>query len=127
MTATGRVNPQFRLEDQGLEDLGRVHYNLLEPALVEAALARDEGHLGLGGCLMVTTGKHTGRSPKDKFVVRTPSVDDSIWWENNPPMSPEALRPLVRRHARAHEGPRLLRAGSLCRRRPGTSASTCGS
>ncbi len=62
--ASGRVNPNFRLEDQGIEGLGNVHYNLMEPALVEAALKRDEGTLGKGGAFLVTTGKFTGRSPK---------------------------------------------------------------
>ncbi|NHX27398.1 phosphoenolpyruvate carboxykinase (ATP), partial [Escherichia coli] len=70
--STGRVNPKQRLEDQGITGLGQVYYNLMEPALVEAALKRDEGTLGNGGAFLVTTGEHTGRSPKDKFVVRTP-------------------------------------------------------
>lgn len=87
----GRVNPQFRLEDQGIEGLGNVYYNLMEPALIEAALKRGEGTLGKGGSFLVTTGKYTGRSPKDKFVVRTPSVEDSIWWENNQPMEAAAF------------------------------------
>ncbi|MCV2881599.1 phosphoenolpyruvate carboxykinase [Actibacterium sp. XHP0104] len=89
--STGRVNPKQRLEDQGITGLGQVYYNLMEPALVEAALKRDEGTLGNGGAFLVTTGEHTGRSPKDKFVVRTPSVEDSIWWDNNKPMDPEAF------------------------------------
>ncbi|MBV7377305.1 phosphoenolpyruvate carboxykinase [Maritimibacter dapengensis] len=84
----GRVNPSFRLEEQGIEGLGNVYYNLIEPALIEEALKREEGHLGQGGTMLVSTGKHTGRSPKDKFVVRTPDVEDTIWWENNPPMDP---------------------------------------
>ncbi|TRD23565.1 phosphoenolpyruvate carboxykinase [Palleronia caenipelagi] len=84
----GRVNPNFTLADQGIEGLGTVYYNLREPQLVEAALARKEGELGQGGTLLVETGKHTGRSPNDKFVVRTPSVEDTIWWENNAPMEP---------------------------------------
>ena len=87
----GRVNPAHRLDDQGITGLGNVYYNLMEPALVEEALKRDEGTLGNGGTLLVTTGKHTGRSPKDKFVVRTPLVEDSIWWENNAPMTTEAF------------------------------------
>ena len=91
---SGRVNPQHRLEDQGITGLGNVYYNLLEPALIEAALKRDEGTLGEGGTFLVSTGKHTGRSPKDKFVVRTPSVEDSIWWENNAPMEPAAFETL---------------------------------
>ena len=85
----GRVNPNQTLDHQGISGLGSVRYNLTEPQLVEAALAGGEGHLGQGGTFLVSTGKHTGRSPKDKFVVRTPSVEDSIWWENNAPMTPE--------------------------------------
>ncbi len=87
----GRVNPSHALEQQGITGLGRVYYNYLEPALIEAALTRGEGSLGLGGALLVSTGAHTGRSPKDKFVVRSASVEDTIWWENNKPMEPAAF------------------------------------
>jgi phosphoenolpyruvate carboxykinase (ATP) len=87
----GRVNPANRLEDQGITGLGHVHYNLIEPALVEQALKRGEGTLGKGGSFLVTTGAHTGRSPRDKFVVRTPAVEDTIWWDNNTPMDPAAF------------------------------------
>ena len=88
---TTRVNPNCRLEDQGIEGLGRVYYNLVEPALMNEAVARGEGRLGIGGTFLCSTGAHTGRSPKDKFVVRTPEVEDSIWWENNAAMQPEAF------------------------------------
>ena len=88
---TTRVNPNCMLKDQGIEGLGQVYYNLLEPALMTEAVARGEGRLGLGGTFLATTGAHTGRSPKDKFVVRTPEVEDTIWWENNRPMAPEAF------------------------------------
>ncbi|WP_372615060.1 phosphoenolpyruvate carboxykinase [Aquicoccus sp.] len=87
----GRVNPNFQLEDQGITGLGDVHYNLMEPALIEAALRNGEGHLGNGGTFLVATGKFTGRSPKDKHVVRTESVADQIWWENNAEMSVEGF------------------------------------
>ena len=87
----GRVNPQFRLEDQGIEGLGAVYYNLIESDLVEVALKRGEGTLGRGGALLVTTGKFTGRSPKDKHIVKTADIADNIWWENNAEMSPEAF------------------------------------
>ena len=83
----GRVNPQFRLEDQGINGLGNVYYNFIEPALIEAAVKNNEGKIGIGGTFLVTTGKFTGRSPKDKHVVKTASVADKIWWENNAEMS----------------------------------------
>lgn len=89
--STGRVNPAQRLEHQGISDLGQVHYNLLEPALIQAALTRNEGRLGTGGTLLVSTGKYTGRSPKDKFVVATPAVEPHIWWENNARMEMDAF------------------------------------
>ena len=49
---SGRVNPQFRLEDQGIEGLGNVYYNFMEPALIEEALKRGEGTLGNGGAFL---------------------------------------------------------------------------
>ncbi len=88
---SGRVNPQFRLEDQGITGLGNVYYNLPEPALIEAALKRGEGTLGNGGTLLVRTGKFTGRSPKDKHVVKTDATRDTIWWDNNAAMTPDAF------------------------------------
>ena len=102
----GRVNPTQRLKDQGMNGLGQVYYNLLEPDLVSHALRRNEGTLGEGGALLVETGVHTGRSPKDKFVVRIPSVEDSIWWENNAPMTPDAFERLhadMREHMKGRD------------------------
>ena len=91
---SGKVNPAATLEALGIPGAAQVHYNLQEPALIQQAVCRGEGELGLGGAFLVTTGKHTGRSPKDKFVVREPSVEGTIWWENNPPMAPEAFAQL---------------------------------
>ena len=88
---TQRVNPERTLEAQGITGLGRVYYNLIEPAIVQEAVIRGEGTLGRGGALMVTTGRFTGRSPKDKHVVRTKGVEDKIWWENNAAMEPAAF------------------------------------
>jgi phosphoenolpyruvate carboxykinase (ATP) len=59
-----------------------------------AALAAGEGRLGRGGVLLVTTGRHTGRSPKDKHVVKTPATEPKIWWDNNAAMSPAGFATL---------------------------------
>lgn len=90
MTMNGRVNPKRTLDHQGISGAGTVHYNYREPALVEAAVARGEGHIGKGGAFLCTTGKFTGRSPKDKFVVRSASTENTIWWENNAAMTEDA-------------------------------------
>ncbi len=87
----GRVNPKHTLDDQGISGLGYIYYNLSEPALIEAALARGEGTLGRGGAFLVSTGSHTGRSPKDKHIVRTPSVEETIWWDANAAMTPDGF------------------------------------
>jgi len=87
----GKVNPSRTLEAMGVTGIGNVYYNMLEPNLVEQALSRGEGTLGKGGSFLVATGTHTGRSPNDKFVVRTPLVEDTIWWENNREMAPAAF------------------------------------
>ena len=73
-----RVNPDFTLKDQVIIDLGHVYYNLIEPILIEEALTRKEGELGKGGAVLVSTGKFTGRSPKNKHVVKSTSIDDKI-------------------------------------------------
>ncbi len=100
------VNPRMTLEASGFPGTAKAHYNLLEPALMQAAIARGEGDLGRGGAFLVSTGRHTGRSPKDKFVVREASVEPHIWWDNNAPMSPEAFDRLLadmRDHIRGGE------------------------
>ena len=48
----GRVNPAQRLEDQGIVGLVNVYYNYIEPALVEAAVQRGEGKLGIDGAFL---------------------------------------------------------------------------
>ena len=73
------------METYGLEKLGIINaaavYRNLNPAqLTEHALRRGEGTLSLKGALVVKTGKYTGRSANDKFIVDTPAVHDDIAW-----------------------------------------------
>jgi phosphoenolpyruvate carboxykinase (ATP) len=74
--AGGRVD----LGEHGIDAAGRVHLHPSTSLLYTHTLRRDEGRLAEGGPLVVDTGRHTGRSPKDKFVVREPDSEDRIWW-----------------------------------------------
>ena len=77
------------LEEYGLVNLGKIYWNLSPAVLVEQALARNEGMLASNGAFAATTGVHTGRSPKDKYVVSNEESATKIWWgEINYPMSP---------------------------------------
>ena len=88
------------METYGLEKLGIINpleiYRNLEPAqLVEEALYNGEGSLSKSGALVVYTGKYTGRSPDDKFIVDTPAVHDTIaWGKVNRPISQETFNAL---------------------------------
>ena len=83
------------METYGLEKLGilnpsAVYRNLGPAQLTEAALRRGEGKLSNTGALVVTTGKYTGRSPDDKFIVDTPAIHDDIaWGKVNRPIAKE--------------------------------------
>src|SRR5579862_8870719 len=78
------------LERHGIAAEGAVYSNLTTPVLYMHALRREEGVLAHGGPLVVDTGKHTGRSAQDKFVVREPGSEDRIWWGKvNQPLDEE--------------------------------------
>ncbi|MGF6173504.1 phosphoenolpyruvate carboxykinase [Ensifer sp. 4252] len=89
MEQLGTRNAANGLEKLGFTDLDVVRYNLEAAELYEEAIRRGEAQLTAHGAIVARTGQHTGRSPKDKFVVRDASTDDQIWWDNNKPLSPE--------------------------------------
>ena len=64
--------------------------NLSPAELIELAIKRGEGTLAANGALVCTTGKYTGRCPKDKLLEDTAGIHDKIWWGNvNRPMTTE--------------------------------------
>ena len=90
----GLYNPKLNLVDQGIEGFKNAYFNLTEPDLITHSLSRKEGELGIGGTLLVETGKFTGRSPKDKHIVVTENTENTVWWERNAKMSKEAFKRL---------------------------------
>jgi phosphoenolpyruvate carboxykinase (ATP) len=81
--------PAYGLGNQGISTPAQLHWNLGTAELVEQAVQRGEGSLARHGPLVVQTGKHTGRSAKDKFIVRDAETEGTIWWDNNKSMTPE--------------------------------------
>ena len=69
-----------RLQPLGFNKVATVHLNLTPAELIEHALRNGEGSLTDTGALMADTGKFTGRSPKDRFVVKDANTEDSVWW-----------------------------------------------
>jgi phosphoenolpyruvate carboxykinase (ATP) len=91
---TGHFNPAFPIETTGIEGADEVHYNLNATQLLEMSLQLGEGMLTDSGNLAVTTGKHTGRSAQDKFIVRDANTETNIWWDNNKAMTPDHFEAL---------------------------------
>lgn len=81
--------------EAGFIGLKRVYWNLEAPALSEEAVRRGEAIFATGGALAADTGVHTGRSPKDKFIVRDALTDEAVWWDNNGAMSREQFDTLL--------------------------------
>jgi phosphoenolpyruvate carboxykinase (ATP) len=86
---TGLRNGAHSADKFGFKDLAAVHWNLAEATLYEHALANHEAQLVQGGALCAETGVHTGRSPKDKFVVCDEQTEKTVWWAKNGKLTPE--------------------------------------
>jgi phosphoenolpyruvate carboxykinase (ATP) len=79
----------FGLDKQGIATRANLHWNLGTAPLVEAAVKNGEGMLAKEGPLVVETGKHTGRSANDKFIVRDAETESTVWWgKTNKGMTP---------------------------------------
>ncbi len=82
----------------GIQSEGDIHWDLTTPVLIEHTLRRGEGILAHKGPIVVDTVPYTGRSPKDKFIVREPDTEDAIWWGDvNHPIEPEVYDALYDR------------------------------
>jgi phosphoenolpyruvate carboxykinase (ATP) len=79
---------EWGLGQHGIRHINAAYWNLGAVQLVEHAIQRQEGHFSSNGSLVVRTGQFTGRSPKDKFIVRDEITDSTVQWGTvNQPMS----------------------------------------
>jgi len=97
------------LESDGIDTPERVYWNLTAPALYEEAVRRHEGLIAQQGPIVFHTGRHTGRSPKDKFVVREAGSEIDIWWGTvNQPFDPDQFDAIYRRMLKHLDGKELF-------------------
>ena len=92
------------LDAHGIAPRAAVWWNLPVAALYERALSSGDAELAEGGALVVSTGAHTGRAPKDKYLVREPGSEDRVWWGAvNQPLD-AAVHASLGERLRAHLG-----------------------
>jgi phosphoenolpyruvate carboxykinase (ATP) len=88
----------YGLEYHGIHNPGKVHWTQHTLALYEHVTQRREGHIAHLGPLVVYTGQYTGRSPKDRFIVKEPTTEAHVAWGNiNQPISEATFDNIYRR------------------------------
>ncbi|GAC1322572.1 MAG: phosphoenolpyruvate carboxykinase (ATP) [Chloroflexota bacterium] len=104
-----QLRTRHGLEDDGIDNPEAIYWNLTTPSLYEQAVRRREGLIAQDGPIVFHTGRHTGRSPRDKFVVRNPQSEGDIWWGTvNQPFEPEQFDLLHRRMLRYLNGKQVF-------------------
>lgn len=121
MTTYGHAPSRITLERHGIADPAEVYWNLPPAELYEHVLRSGEGVLAANGALVCTTGRHTGRSPQDKFLVNEPSTCNEIWWGPvNRPISEAQFERLHRKVVEHYQGRRLYVRDMLAGADPAT-------
>ena len=108
MENIGVFNAAHGADTFGFRKLKAVRWNFEAPRLYEESLQRGETRLAKGGALLAETGVHTGRSPKDKFVVRDANTENTVWWDNNGAISPAQFDVLLADFLAHAEGKELF-------------------
>lgn len=76
----------LRAENASVEGLGiknaTAHWNLAASDLADIAVAKGQATRTNSGAIAIDTGEFTGRSPKDRFIVKDEITEDAVWWSN---------------------------------------------
>ncbi len=100
---------EHQLAELGIKNWRTLYSNQKAPELIELAIQRNEGILASNGALVVTTGDRTGRSPKDRFIVRESGSEKHIaWGEVNRPMEEEQFNLLYSKILSYYQGKDLF-------------------
>jgi phosphoenolpyruvate carboxykinase (ATP) len=109
MDIVGPKNPKANLEAIGIKNTKKQYWNLSAEELVEETIKRNQGVLNDTGALAVDTGEFTGRSPKDKFIVKDENTKDSVDWGGfNNPVEPAVFDNLYKKLVAYYEGKEIF-------------------
>jgi phosphoenolpyruvate carboxykinase (ATP) len=98
MNHYGKNPDEAGLLSLGLGEINNAFWNLTPAELTEETIVSGMGTLSDTGALCVDTGEFTGRSPKDRFVVKDAKTEQTVWWGDvNIPFSPENFERLYAR------------------------------
>lgn len=95
MTTLSNDKISAHLTSLGMSHVGSLFSNFGNSELYEASISRNECQLTDKGALCVETGKHTGRSAQDRFIVRNDVTEDTVWWDSAKGMSQEGFDTLL--------------------------------
>ena len=109
------VKTDRNLEKYGLKNVS-VNWNLSPETLQQITVEKGMGQETSNGTLAVNTGKFTGRSPQDRFLVEDEYTKDKVWWGKvNKPISPENFKKLYDEVANYLSGKEIYaRDGYVC-------------
>jgi len=100
---------RYELSQHGIRNFEVAHWNLGTAQLIEKALQRHEGMLANGGAFVVQTGQFTGRSAKDKYIVREPGTETTVeWGPVNQSMEEAVFDQILNRLLQSWEGDELF-------------------
>lgn len=103
------MDKKSSLEKLGLSNFGNLYWNLSVSVLYEEVLKRKEAILSKYGSIVINTAPYTGRSPKDKFLVKEPTCQDKVWWGKiNLPFEEEKFNALKKRVCEYFQGKDLF-------------------
>lgn len=91
MTQNGTKNPNASIEELGIKN-ATVNWNMSASELSKKSVDLGMATVTSTGAINVKTGKFTGRSPKDRYIVKDALTQDTVWWGNiNIPFEPDAF------------------------------------
>ena len=79
---TNKQTVKYSLEEYGIKN-ATTHWNLSPEKLTKICIDNNLGEIAANGALAVDTGEFTGRSPKDRFIVKDDITTNTVWWDGN--------------------------------------------